>query len=753
MSLFNRNKRKDGWIWYRIHWRRPVEVEHMRALLEKLASDEATDEIVFETRSQKDRLSYLLATRPRYAAHLERTFDQFANGTSLIKLGPSELEKLRPKTRFADKVTLGHPNLALNVDRTTMISRSILTAMASIAAGEHLVLQVMLGRRVRPFDVPKNIESPTTRLADRIFFPPELNRISSEMHAGLQKRHSMHGFQTEVRIGVATTVERFKNSLVLMDQIKDSLRMMETAGSNVTFSGKDVTRQLDNLIRPRIWKYALSSQEVSCLMAVPYGENDFPLVPPVHPITLQTHQLIPESTEYFAITDDPKRRIKFGINPAHSLRHTLLMGPSGVGKSTAMLNMILNDIKQGFGVLVIDPKDDLNTDILACMDKSRLDDVVVIDPMADHVVGINPLASKGDPDSIADGMLAVFREMFSSSWGQRTGDVLSNALATLTRTKQDVSLAMLVPLLTNPVFRRKLVDEVKEKDPIGLGSFWEQYEAMTPRKQQEIIAPLMNKLREFLRRPPPLRTIGQINPKFDLKDLFMKRKIILVSLNKSMLTPQIAKFLGSIILSQIWSLTQAQAAIPEAKRSIVKVYVDEMQDYLALPMNIADALSQARSYKVGFTLAHQYRDQVKDKELLAGIDANVAHKVFFSLNDPDARTIANMCNILSPEDFKYLKRYHVYVQTLCLGQTTWLSAKTKSKPQPINNAETIKQQSLKLYGRPVAEVDQEQAKAVNIYEDIEEKLRRISFSKPLVGVAKTAKTILGQSLSPNTSGM
>lgn len=738
-NLRPRKPAKD-WQWFQIHWNRPVIVDEIQKLLENLASDDVADEIVFETRTIEAKIVYLIATRANYASHLERSFQTFAPSATLINIEGQELNALRPDVRIARRLSLGNADLVLNTERTEIVTRSILTSMASIVEDETAVVQVMLGRRIRPFVVPSNLESASTTIVDRILWTPELNRISNEVLRELRAKHSNHGFQVDVRIG-ANAHQIMTRGKYILELIKNGFRAMEMLGSYIDFArddGREIPR-LNQLIRPRKWEFDVSSKEASGLMAIPYGEYEYPLISSVHPIKLKTHRFFKEDADGFAISNDPANRIKFGVSTENSLRHTLLLGPSGVGKSTAMLNMILTDIKRGHGVVVIDPKGDLTDDVLARMDPARKDDVVYIDPLADQVVGINPLASQGDPDYIADSMLTVLRDIFTKSWGVRIEDNLMGALLTIMRTAKRPSISMLIPTLLNPVYRRDMVEEAKKRDPQGLGSFWNEYEARTPKSQQESIASLLNKLRQLLYRKPLLRTIGQENPSFDLKDVFTKNKIVLVSLNKARLNETATKFLGSVILSQIWTLTQAQAEIPEHKRPIVKVYVDEVQDYLSLPISIADALSQARSYRVGFTLAHQYRRQI-DGELLAGMDTNIANKVFFNLQSVDAKAIADSCDLLKPEDFRALKRYEVYIQTLCHGSPTWISATTLEKPKVINDVKEFKKYSLARYGRAVSEIDKETLEASFSNEDISQKLAKVKISSPLANDTETTES-------------
>ncbi len=685
------------WVWYRIHWGRPIQFEKVAELLELLASDDLGDDIVYEIHGVAgSEVIFMVATHPAYSSELKRSFEVMLPGTILEELCGGDAQKLRVQPKVAYSVRFGLVTV-LETERSAIMGKGLLSALHSIEGREGAVLQIFMLRNPEPpRELPHNIEDPRVSVFERIMHGPSI--LPEPLRSGLSDRYSMHKFFVEIRIGVVA--EDIAHEHWLLDRIRSVLKIMETQGTSIEFREDSVGDQLYVMARPKEWRAILSSTEVACIMGAPCGSDDMPGVSSVHPLILRSPDGLEGSSRGFAISNDPSHRIPLGINPIDSLRHTLLMGPSGVGKSTAMLHMILRDISDGFGVIVIDPKGDLNDSILARMEVSRAKDVVYINPGGERVVSINPLRANGtDPDIVADGVLAVFRGIFSASWGQRMEDILSNALMTLIRTTDNATIAMLPYLLTDANFRKSKIEKVTKDDPIGLGLFWKKFEALSSVKQDELIAPIMSKLRTVLTRKSLLDVIGQVNPSFQLEDVFTKGRIVLISLNKASVGTTSSRFLGSMILSQLWNLTQKQSRIEEVRRPIVKVYIDEMQDYLSLPIDMADALSQARGYHVGFTLAHQYRDQIKDRELLSAIDANVAHKLFFTLNDPDARTIAAMSHGLHADDFKLLPAHHVYMQTYHEGRKVWLSAKTLPAPDEINNVQIFKQYSLQRYGR------------------------------------------------------
>jgi hypothetical protein len=388
------------------------------------------------------------------------------------------------------------------------------------------------------------------------------------------------------------------------------------------------------------------------------------------------------------------------------LEHTLFMGPTGAGKSTAMLNLIMADIKAGRSVLVVDPKAELVTDVLARIPDSRINDVVVLDPSDSKPVGFNPLSVSPRQNSglVADAILSVFKEIFAENWGIRSQDILSGALLTLAQTK-NASLVMLPALLTNDSFRRKVVRGID--DPIGLQAFWAGYEAMSKAERSQAIAPVLNKIRQFILRPELRNILGQTDPKFSLSDLFYGRKIVLMPLNKGIIGAENARLLGSLVVGLMWTLALSRANIPPERRHIISVFVDELQDYVSLPTNFSDALSQARGLGVGITMAHQYRAQLTP-DVRAGVDTNTRNKIIFGLNAPDAKELAMQAPELTHEDFMYLPRYSVYANLQVGGKnTSWVLGKTYTKPPMVQSAVEVKAISQERYGREAAEVERE----------------------------------------------
>jgi hypothetical protein len=694
--------RSKGLVWRGISWPRPFEPEAALELLGRLASDHTVGHVVFEVRGNSQKVHYLVGCAPNKLAELSSVLTTHVEGA---RFSP---DVARRAPTLATNVRLTHPSLALSTDRVMAAVRSVLAGFASAKKeNEELILQIVLGPRVQPHAVSDRMVDPRSSWLGLLLFGTR--PLSAETKASMKVRAQSHAFKTTIRLGVsAKTTGRASQ---LLTNLYASLKVAEAAGTRLYVS-REAPRVVQAAKSPWRWPLTLSPPELVSLMGWPLGEGTLPGIGGVHPKTLAPPRGLKDSDRAFAVSSAAGASIKLGISARDSLQHTVLLGPTGCGKSNAMLSLIMADIEAGRGVLVIDPKSDLTTDILARVPESRRGDVVVIDPADKCPVGLNPLVSKRqNPALIADGILAVLKELYADSWGPRTQDILTGALMTLAQTPKS-TLVWLPSLLTDARFRHKLTKRLS--DPIGLEPFWNAFEAMTPGQRDQAIAPVLNKLRQFLLRPALRSVLGQTEPKFDLGDLFTKRKIVLVSLNKGLIGSEGARLLGSLVVAQLWPLILSRASLPPERRHIVSVFIDEVQDYLTLPTDLADALSQARGLGVGFTLAHQYRSQLP-ATLRAGVDANARNKIVFGLSAGDARDMAAMAPELDAKDFMLLPRFGVYAQLMNSGHSTgWISGQTTPASPITTNAEQIRAASAETYGLSAAEVEAEVVEAIGL---------------------------------------
>lgn len=690
--------------WKEVVWHRPIELDTIFELLSHLASLVPRGPIIWETRAYGGQVHYLIGAEKRYIYKIQAVFR--THGRVQFFDIPDEARKA---ICTAKQLKISRPVLSLKTGTALSVIRAGLAAMVSSRSREETVLQIVFGPSFAPSDVPNRLSNPQTPWFHVLF--GTVGQASPESRSSVKEKAQEHGFCAAIRIGSSGN-----NAPSRILDILSSLKTLESAGVRISAQSEKVL----NINEPHVpWCFPLrlSVKELAHFLLLPVGDEELAGTAGLHPKALPPPEWYknPKSSieaRTFAVGTGTAGRTQLSISPRDSLEHTILLGPTGTGKSTAMLRLALSDISAGRSVLLIDPKADLVNDILASIPESRMDDVVVIDPSDPCPVGFNPLAFKNyrNPTLVADAVLAVLKEIFADNWGIRSQDVLSAALLTLVEVDGS-SLLWLPALLTDETFRRKITSQVKDK--ISLKPFWDSFETMKDAERRQEIAPVMNKMRQFLLRPGLRNVLGQSDPKFNLTDLFTKRRIVLVPLNKGVIGAESARLLGSLIVGLTWTLALSRASIPPERRHIVSVFIDELQDYLSLPTDLSDALAQARGLGLGITMAHQYRDQLPPN-IRAGIDANARNKIVFGLNSNDAKDMAAMAPELEARDFMNLPRYQVYTTFQSAGRNTgWVQGKTLSPPPVIRMAAELKARSMSRYGKPAEEVEQEYLEIIN----------------------------------------
>jgi hypothetical protein len=482
-----------------------------------------------------------------------------------------------------------------------------------------------------------------------------------------------------------------------------ALRAAEAPGVRIKLK-KDDPEKLATARHPRSWPLAVNIKELTALCGWPLGGQAYPGVQRSGARLLPAGETVARKGRIVGVSTYPGDERSLALQLADSLQHLHVLGPTGVGKSTLLLNLIVQDIAAGRGAVVIDPKGDLIEEVLQRAPTERTDDIVVLDPADEkRPVGLNVLAGNGRPaELVADQVLAVFHDLYRENWGPRTQDILHAALLTLAN-KPGMTLCALPVLLSNQRFRRKAVAGLT--DEVALKPFWSWFEGLGDGERQQAIAPVMNKLRAFLLRPRMRAVIGQAGPGFDLGSVFSERKVLLVSLAKGLIGPEAAALLGSLVVSQLWQTALGRAAVPSHERTPVMVFIDEFQDYLHLPTDIAEVLAQARGLGVGLTLAHQHLAQLP-ATMRSAVLANARSRVCFQLGSEDARLIAASTADLEALDLQGLGRYEAYASLVARGNVThFASLRTLEPTEPTSDAKQLRESSRSRYGRDLAEIE------------------------------------------------
>ena len=692
-------------VWHQLRFALPLAQDTAVGLVERLLADSSLGRVVLELRASGGQATWAVGSQA---------------GERLVSVVRELVPGCRVSRGFSRRavdqavvVSARPQGTLLATERLSTVVRAVLAALVSTAEGEELVVQLQLGRRFAPQALGRVEPQGWLELLGLVPIPS----LSGERGRRMRAQVGRHRAAGCLRLGVRAASPLRQR--VLLQGLLGALRLVEGPGVRLR-ARTEHPAKLNAVRRPWRAGLELGAGEIVAMAGWPVGEGALPATPSAHPRVLSL-PVARETQRAFATGVADQAGERLGISIGDALYHTVLLGPTGAGKSTALAHLALADIQAGRGVLLIDPKTDLVADILARIPEQRRDDVVVIDPTSSRPVGFNPLAraqttrsapsSSGggvlgggaSPELVADTVLATLKGVFAESWGVRVEQVLAAALVTLARTP-GATLVDLPLVLTNAAYRQRLI-AASGADPLGTGQFWAAYEALSEAQRQQWVGPVLTRLQPFLIRPHLRATLGQAAPSFDLGEVFTRRRIVLVSLNKGVLGAESARLLGSLLVGQLWPLILARAAVEPSRRHVVSVFIDEVQDYLSLPGSLADALAQARSLGAAFHLAHQYRGQLP-AALKAGIDANARNKIIFSLSAADAAELARQAIDLEAADFQLLPRFGVYARTMHHGrENPWCQATTLPPTPPTQDALALRAASQARYGQDAAQVE------------------------------------------------
>lgn len=358
----------------------------------------------------------------------------------------------------------------------------------------------------------------------------------------------------------------------------------------------------------------------------------------------------------------------FGIKPTDRRRHVYVIGKTGMGKSTLLENMIYSDVMAGKGVGVIDPHGDLADAVLNFIPTNRLNDVVLVDPSdREYAVAFNMLENV-DPalnSIVCSGLVGIFKKIYAESWGPRLEHILRNTILSLLEYPGTTMLGI-TRILQDEDFRRRIVRKIE--DPV-VKSFWlTEFDKMQEKFRTEAIAPIQNKVGQFLSSPTIRNIVGQPKSTIDLRFAMDKGKIVIVNLSKGKIGEDNSALLGAMFITKFQLDAMSRANIPEKERKDFYLYVDEFQNFATEAF--ATILSEARKYKLNLTMANQYIAQMEE-EVRDAVFGNVGTVLSFQVGFDDAEYISQQYGEeIMPPDLVSLSKYTAYMRLLVDGMPT-----------------------------------------------------------------------------------
>jgi CxxC-x17-CxxC domain-containing protein len=367
----------------------------------------------------------------------------------------------------------------------------------------------------------------------------------------------------------------------------------------------------------------------------------------------------------FAQTNFRNQKRQFGIKTDDRRRHVYIIGKTGMGKTSMLENMVVSDLRAGNGVAVVDPHGEFAEKMLDFIPASRVNDVVYFNPAdRDYPIAFNILEEVDaiNRPLVASGVVGVFHKLWAESWGPRLEYVLRNAILGLME-YPDATLLGVMRILIDKEYRKKVVAEIK--DPV-VRSFWvDEYSKYPDKFQAEAVAPIQNKVGQFLTSPIIRNIVGQPHSSFNMRKLMDEKKILIMNLSKGRIGEDNSKLLGAMMITKIQLAAMSRIDMPEIERNDFYLYVDEFQNFAT--ESFANILSEARKYRLDLILAHQYIEQL-DETVRSAIFGNVGTIISFRVGAEDAELLEKeFTPEFIAEDLVNLTKYNIYLKLMIDG--------------------------------------------------------------------------------------
>lgn len=376
----------------------------------------------------------------------------------------------------------------------------------------------------------------------------------------------------------------------------------------------------------------------------------------------------PERVTYFAATDSRGKHIPFGIKTKDRDRHMYIIGKTGMGKSTVLENMAIQDIRNGEGIAFIDPHGGTVDRLLDYIPENRINDVVYFAPFdLDHPIAFNVMEDVGYDKRhlVVSGLMATFKKIWVDAWSSRMEYILTNTLLALLE-YPDATLLGVNRMYTDKVYRQKVVENIK--DPV-VKDFWtKEFAVYTDRYTQEATPAIQNKVGQFTGNPLIRNIIGQPKSSFDIRTMMDEKKILIMNLSKGLVGETNMRLLGSMLTTRIFLAAMSRADLSAdqlRKLPACYFYVDEFQNFAN--ETFAEILSEARKYKLNLVIAHQYIEQMEE-EVRDAVFGNVGTTISFRVGPFDAEVLETIfMPRFTKEDIVSLDKRQIYLSLMIDG--------------------------------------------------------------------------------------
>lgn len=599
------------------------------------------------------------------------------------------------------------PSRSLRIPSPEYLSASLLASVQALGEGEAVLMQWVITPTVPQRPPPERKPSSNSSWSYRLLIGDIM--VDSDEVKDRRAKLSEPNVLGVLRLAAKAKTEARADHL--LDRIQAALASIRSPNNRFK---KQRAFYLEDRVRyargSMVYPAQLSASELVGLIAWPVGGPHVAGLPQGRARHLPATETIPRVGRVVAVSNFPGAQRPLALSPVDSCKHLHVVGPTGVGKTTLLSNLIAQDMEAGHGVILIESKGDLFQEALDRVPKDRLDDVVILDVTdTDYPVGFNIL--QGNPQVVAADIQRLFDHLYpQDSRGVRVRQGMYHAIMTLmnsTNATVPMTFAdigpLCVPRANQVVFSDNLIRGVGHDEELAL--FWQELENMKREQRAVYFGPIIDRVWQLNSRRSIRNIIGQSKSGFDIREVVSSNKILLVNLGRATEGSDTAALVGSLLLNSIWSVVLGGAS---SQSSPTFLYLDEFQDFLNLPIPAQDMFAQARSKGLPMTVAHQFMGQLS-RDLQDATLANARSKVVFQTSADDARLFAReFGRAVEDHDFLHLGPYEVILRLATRdGVSAPVTGVTQPPGQPVGLAKKARRLSREKYGRPVSDVEAE----------------------------------------------
>lgn len=664
----------------------------------------SVETIVFETWADSTGISHRIHMPKRASEYITSQLRALAPGVTVAQ------DSSRRSLNWTSGVEVGmtSPYRQLRIASHNDLAASLLASVQTLRPDEVVLIQWVISPTPHQPVPTKEKNSRSYELTARDLFRGIQDATGEEM----ADRTAKLSEQNMLAIGrVMAVAESSGRADELVRRVEAALHTADSAHNSFRRERAKVDKvrlRANTVETPLLFPAQFNLKELAGVLAWPIGQPFVAGLPQGSTRHLYANEDIPRIGRILGDSNYPGHERPIALSYEHATTHLYIGGKTGTGKTVLMANAFAQDIKAGFGAVVIDASNSESSETmfsraLSYIPDERLDDVIIINISDDLMrpVGFNIL-DQGNPRVVADQVKDLFASLYQETAGVWTKQLLFYGLYTLSE-REGMTLVDLMPLLNRQTreevaWADELVRSVKDPE---LRNFWQRWENFSQSERDRHTQPLLNRIWQIVSRPEVRNIVGQSKSSFQMKDVLANNKILLVSL--SGLPTDTASILGTLLVNAVWSA--AQTMEPQKPNFL---YLDEFQVMTRLPMGLDDMLNRSRKHNLGVVMGTQYLENIPS-ELKNAVINNARSRVIFQSSAREARVWqTEFGRTLNDTDFMSIRQYEAVAQVATSsGLTAPVTLKARPPLPMTGHAKLARDLSRKKYGRPIQQVEEE----------------------------------------------